>query len=69
MRKDWLGQNQDNVSEWHHMEQHVYPWAVVSTIIKIQLNILFYYKVDIISSKCNLFSPWYNCKTGSLGIK
>jgi hypothetical protein len=25
MRKDWLGQNQDNVSEWHHMEQHVYP--------------------------------------------
>jgi hypothetical protein len=25
--KDWLGQNQDNVSGWG---RHVYPWAVVS---------------------------------------
>ena len=50
--KDWLAQNQNNVSEWSDMFQ----WA---STIKIQLKVLVYYKVDfiIISLKINLFSP------------
>jgi hypothetical protein len=33
----------------------LFQWAVN---LKIQLSVLVYYKVDIISWKCKLFSPW-----------
>ena len=36
---------------------------------KIQFNVLVYYKVDIIiSSKCNMFSPWYGWKIAHLAL-
>ena len=45
--KDWLGQNQNNVSR---VEQHVYLCTVVSASqhYKIQLRLLVQYKVDVI---------------------
>ena len=61
--KDWLAQNQDNVSDWGDMSIHglLLQWA---STIKIQLIVLVLCKVDliIISLKINLFSPWYSWK-------
>jgi hypothetical protein len=58
--KDWLAWNQDNVSKWGDMSTRrlLFRWASTK---KIQLNVLVYYKADliIISLKTNLFSPWY----------
>ena len=60
--KAWLAWNQNNVSEWSEMSTRrlLFQWTIT---IKIQLNVLFRYKVDliIISLKINLFSPWYTC--------
>jgi hypothetical protein len=56
--------------DWNDMSTHglMLQWA--SSAIKIQLNMLVYYKTDIIIIllKCNLFSPFIaeNC---SFGIK
>jgi hypothetical protein len=41
-----------------------FQWA---STIKIQLSVLVLFKMDIISSKFNLFSSWYS-KNGSLGV-
>ena len=51
--KDWLAQNQNNVSEWSDM---LFQWASTK---KIQLSMLIKNKADliIISLKINLFSP------------
>jgi hypothetical protein len=66
--KDWLAQNQDNVSEWGNMSicRLLFQWA--STIKKIQLIVLVWYKADliIISLKINLFSPWYSWEIDEL---
>ena len=56
--KDWLARNQNNMSEWSDMSIRglLFQWA---STINIQLSLLVYYKVDLISSfKINLFSPW-----------
>jgi hypothetical protein len=59
--KDWLAQNQDNVSEWDDMSicRLLFQWA---STINIQLSVLVLYKADtiIILLKINLFSPWYS---------
>ena len=48
--KDWLAQNQDNVSEWGNMSTRTLLFHRVSTI-KVQLSVLVLYKdiVNIIS--------------------
>ena len=52
--KDWLTQNQDNMSEWSDMSIHGMFFQCADTL-KIQLCMLVYFKVDTIinSSKCN----------------
>ena len=67
--KDWLGRNQNNVSEWNNMSNCglLIQWA---NTIKTQLSVLVYYKADlIISLKINLFSPWYSWKIAELVLK
>ena len=56
--KDWLARNQNKVSEWSDMSTRglLFQWASTT---KIQLCVLIQDKVNIISSKCNLFLPWY----------
>ena len=67
--KDWLARNQDNVSKWNEISTSrlLFPWA---SSIKIQLSMSVWYKaaIIIISSKCNLFSPWYSWTIGHLTI-
>jgi hypothetical protein len=45
-----------------------FQWA---STIHIQWSVLFWYKADlmIISSKCNMFLPWYILTSYSLGVK
>ena len=45
--KDWLAQNQDNMSEWSDMSTRGLLLQCASAI-QIQLNPFFYYKADII---------------------
>ena len=45
--KDWLAQNQDNVSEWSNMSVHGLLFQCATTL-KIQLSMLLYYKSNII---------------------
>ena len=65
--KDWLGRNQDNVSEWGDLAIRglLFQWA---STIKIQLSVLVQNKANliIIALKINLFSPWYNWKIAEL---
>ena len=65
--KDWLAQNQNNVSwvEWHFYRVLFFQWA---STIKIELIVFVKNKVDfiIISLKINLFSPWYSWKIAEL---
>jgi hypothetical protein len=53
--KDWLAQNQNNVSEWSDMStgRMLFQWA---SAIKIQRSVLVWYKAEliIISLKINL---------------
>jgi hypothetical protein len=67
--KDWLAQNQDNVSKWGIKSLHKLLFQWVSTI-KIQLSMLVKYKADliIISLKINLFLPWYSWKITELAL-
>ena len=51
--KNLLAQKQNNVSEWSDMSTR----GLSVSIIKIQLYMLVWYKVDTIPLKCNLFSP------------
>ena len=55
--KDWLAQNQDNVSEWSDTSTSglLFQWA---STLKIELSVLVKNKTDliIISMKINLFS-------------
>jgi hypothetical protein len=53
-KKNKLARNQDNVSEWSNMFFHGLLFQCAGTI-QIQKRVL--YKVNIISLKCNLFSP------------
>jgi hypothetical protein len=50
--KYWLAQIQKNMSKWFYMSTHrlLFQWA---STIKIQLNVLIYYKVDIIIISLN----------------
>jgi hypothetical protein len=54
--KYWLARKQDNMSEWRDISIRglLFQWA---STIKIQLSVLFKYKVDliIISYKIKLF--------------
>ena len=67
--KDWLAQNQDNVSEWGDMSIHelLSQWA---SIIIIQLSMLVQYKADlvIISLKINLLSQCISWKMAELAL-
>jgi len=56
--KDWLAQNQNNVSEWKSISTLKLLFLGAS-IMKIQLSLLTLYQTDITitSLKCNLFSP------------
>ena len=67
--KDWLGRNQDNVSEWRDMSicRLLFQWA---STITIQLSVLVLYKADIIiiSLTINLFSPWYSWQIAELAL-
>ena len=67
--KDWLDRNQNNVSELSDIPTRglLFQWA---STIQIQLNMLVYYKADLItiSLKINLFSPWYIWKIAELAI-
>jgi hypothetical protein len=67
--KDWLARNKNNVSVWSDMSTRGLLFQWVSTI-KIQLNVLVQYKMDliIISLKINLFSPWYSWKISELAL-
>ena len=71
--KDRLALNQDNVSDWSDMYIHELFQRTSSK--EIQLSVLIYKNV-IISSTCNMFSPWYNwnswwirCELQSRSIK
>jgi hypothetical protein len=65
--KDWLAQNQDNMSKRGNMSIHrlLFHWA---STIKIHLSLLVWYKVDliVISLKINLFWSWYSWKIAEL---
>ena len=58
--KDWSARNHNYVSEWSDMSHRGLFFQCFSTI-KIQLI--------IISSKINLFSPWYSWKNYRIGVK
>ena len=45
---DWLARNRNNVSKWSD-----------KSICRLFL-VFVLYKADFVSSKCNLFSPWYS---------
>jgi hypothetical protein len=78
--KDWLAQNQNNVSEWSDMSTRglLFQWASTIKIqlsewastIRIQLGVLVKYKADliIISLKNNLFSPSYCWNIAELAL-
>jgi hypothetical protein len=53
--------------EWHLPRGLLFQLA---STIKIQLSVLVSYKADIIiiSTKCNLFLPWYCCKIDQLPL-
>ena len=70
--KNWLAQNQDNVSEWSDMSMcgrqlKLFQWT---SIINIQLSLLVKYKADsiIVSLKINLFSLWYSWQIAELAL-
>ena len=66
--KKWLAWNEDDVSETSEISTHGLMFQWTSTI-KIQISLLIYYKTDIIiSSKCNMFSPWYGWKIAHLAL-
>ena len=50
--KDWLARNQDNVSEWGDMSMRGLLLQWDSTIL-IQLNVLVWYKADLIIISLN----------------
>ena len=50
--KDWLARNQDNVSEWSDMSMRGLLLQWDSTIL-IQLNVLVWYKADLIIISLN----------------
>ena len=50
--KDWLARNQDNASEWGDMSMRGLLLQWDSTIL-IQLNVLVWYKVDLIIISLN----------------
>ena len=68
--KEWLAQNQDNLSEWSDTSSRrmLFQWAAT---IKIKLTMLVKNKTDIIiiSLICNLFSPWYTWTNCSFDVK
>ena len=68
--KDWLAQNQDNVSEWGDSSicGLLFQWASTT---KSQPIILVKYKADLIvvSLIINLFSSWYSWKIAELALK
>ena len=67
--RDWLTQNQNNVSEWIDMSTYglLFHWA---STIKIQLSLLVWYKANliIISLKTNLFLLWHSWKILELAL-
>jgi hypothetical protein len=66
-RKEWLGRNQNNVSEWGDISTRglLFQWA---STIKTQLSVLVQDKAHliIIPLKINLLSPWYSWKIAEL---
>ena len=59
--KDWLGLNQDNVSEWSDMSTH----GAVSSTMKILLIVLFQCKVNInIECNCSCHDKAEKCSFG-----
>ena len=66
--KDWLAQNQDNVSDWCDISIHglLFQWA---STINIQLSMSVQNKANlIISLNINLFSPWNSSKIAHLAL-
>ena len=68
LKKTWLALRwlcKDNMSEWSGMSSRgrVLQWS-----IKIQLSNVVWWKsvIILISSKCNLFSPWYSWQISHL---
>ena len=55
--KDWLAQNQNNVSEWSDMSTLGLLFQCAASTINIQLSMLVQYKVDIIITSLIINSP------------
>ena len=61
--KDWLVQNQDNVSEWGNMSIRRLLFQLTSVVVSYKADLI------IISLTINLFSPWHSWTNCWVGIK
>ena len=68
--KDWLAQNQNNVSKWSNMSTCGLLFYLIGYYKNPTMHISLYKGTSIvISLKWSLFSPWYGSKNCSLGVK